>query len=578
MPVNFPTMAVLIRSTWRTTTLALAIAAAACGGSNEADAADATHSADSVAAANPAPALTTAPVTAVAPVTSLTTTADDLVVADAGTALVASTVFSEALAVRTLSPEYRYCATVPVAGVALGTAGVHSVREFGAIPDDNNDDTAAIQKGLDSLKAGETLKFERGRYLINRSLHVRTAGLKLDGQGLATLHATNPDDQSIMIEADNTTVASFTLTAVTQGRRSAPRHARIAVHAPVSGGYRVVHNTEIRNNRIVNAGEPGTPEANSASANGIILFRADGFLIADNTVARSLADAIHMTAGTRNGRVLNNTVREVGDDMIAMVSYAEGGTAALNNAAHLRDNWDSKVAERLVRNIVVAGNQLSGPYWGRGISVVGGESITISRNTLSNLPLAAGILVAREANYQTFGAQNILIEGNTLRDVQTGTPPYDPVGKFASSGRTGHGAIEVHAALFADEAADSMLRTALSIRNVVMVGNTVEHASVGAMRAGVNMSNTISATDASGTTVSRSIVNGLVQNVSSQGGRFSQVKNDALSVMGASLSSGIYCSDNRVDGAAYTTAACKVALAPVPSGSTQRCSIDGKLM
>lgn len=38
-------------------------------------------------------------------------------------------------------------------------------------------------------------------------------------------------------------------------------------------------------------------------------------------VRRSLSDGIHVTQGSRNGRIINNQVLETGDDMIAIVSY-----------------------------------------------------------------------------------------------------------------------------------------------------------------------------------------------------------------------------------------------------------------
>ena len=99
----------------------------------------------------------------------------------------------------------------------------------------------------------------------------------------------------------DTTVADLTFTAVTQGRRDAPRHARIAVVADLGGGnYRAVRNATIRDNRIVNGGPPGSDQANGASATGIFLMRAERFLVANNMVVRTLADGIHITGGSRD--------------------------------------------------------------------------------------------------------------------------------------------------------------------------------------------------------------------------------------------------------------------------------------
>jgi len=471
---------------------------------------------------------------------------------------------------------YNYCTRVPL---AARQTGQRQVRDFGAVPDDDRDDTDAIQRALDAMKPGETLVFGPGRYLISRSIRVRQPGVTVTGPN-AIIHATNPDNQALLIEADNTTVSSLTFTAVTQGRRSAAWHSRIVVAADIGGGnYRTVYNTTIRDNGILNAGPPGTPTANSSSAGGILLMKANGFLVTGNTVARTLADGIHVTSGSKNGRIINNTVRETGDDMIAVVSYLDSGSPVTGSASRELANWNTRVANALVRNVLISGNQLSGQYWGRGISVVGGQSITIARNTLNNVPVAAGVLVAREAGYETFGVENVLVEANVIRDVQTLRPPYDVQNKFASASRSGHGAVEIHAALFEDEAADPSLRELLAVRNVVVRGNVIERASVSGVRAGVSMTQALQATDAAGRTVARNIVPGLVRSVGVDNNQFNQVTGDAIRVLSSDLlSAGVYCSANRRDGSNYQSSACRALAEPAVLGAPLTCSPEGALL
>jgi len=478
----------------------------------------------------------------------------------------------------TASPAaYHYCTRVPV---TARQSGIRQAREFGVTPDDNRDDTEAIQRALDGLKPGETLVFSPGRYNISKSIRVRKPGTTVTGPG-ATIHATNPDQQALLIEADNTTVSSLTFTAVTDVRRTAPWHARIAVVGePAGGARRTVSNTVIRDNRIVNAGPPGSPTANSASAGGIFLSHANGFLVANNTVVRSLADGIHVTGGSTNGRILNNTVRETGDDMIAVVSYLGTGHPVTNNAnsaKHLLENFDARVDSALVRNVLIAGNTVSGQYWGRGISVVGGQNITIARNTIDNVPIAAGIPVAREAGYQTFGVENVLVENNLIRNAQNEQPPYDFQNKFGSSQRTGHGAIEVHAGLFEDEAA-SDLREKLSVRNVLVRNNVVERSAVSAVRAGQLISGTMRATDNEGRAMERAYVPGIVSNAGFVNNRFNQVKGEAVRVLADLEARGVYCSDNERDGNKYQPGACKQREAPPAQGATLNCTPEGLLI
>lgn len=466
---------------------------------------------------------------------------------------------------------WQACATVPAPPAREGAR--RPAREFGAVPDDDGDDAPAIQRALDTLQAGEVLWFEPGRYLMGSSLRVHRAGMTLAGEQ-AVLHATNPDDQALLIEADDTTVMSLTLTAATSGRREAARHARIAVVNDTPSGYLTVRNTVIRDNRIVESGPPGTAQANSASAAGILLLRAQGFLVAGNTVRRSLADGIHITGGSTDGRVLDNEVRESGDDMIAVVSYADSGAAAAGDAQRLLRSWDSRRQQGLVGNVLIAGNDLSGPYWGRGISVVGGRSITIARNTLANLPMAAAILIAREANYQTFGVEDVLVEGNHIGDVQTLLPAYDARGPQAPVQRTGHGAIEVHAALFDDEAQQPALRQGLAVRNVLLRGNTVDRASVSALRVGVDMGQTLSATDAEGRPVTRRVRSGVIEGIAAQDNGFNQVRGEPVEMLSPAVRLG--CEANQQDGRDYRASACRTTSTAV-SGATLRCGDDGAL-
>jgi parallel beta-helix repeat protein len=471
-------------------------------------------------------------------------------------------------------PAWQQCSKIPDLPAA---STIKQVRDFGAVPDDAVDDSSAIQTALNSLKPGEALQFPAGRYLINKSLKVTQPGSSLVGNN-ATIHATNADDQALLIQADNVTVTGFTFTAVTDVRRTAPWHARIAVYAPdssVAGGYRTVRNTTIRGNRIINAGAPGTSLANSASSNGVFLYRADGFLVAENTVLRSLADGIHITSGSRNGRVLNNTVRESGDDMIAVVSYAGTGTAALGSASSLAQNLGERMERQLSRNILIAGNEVSGQYWGRGISVVGGQSVTAANNTVTNVPLAAAFIVARETSYETFGVDNVLIEANTVRDVQNLNPPYNPSNIFDPAKRTSHGAVEIHSSLFSDEAASAALRPVLSVRNVLVRNNYFERANVNAVRAGVNIEGVLNATNAQGQSVSRAYARGDIEGVSVQANQFNQISKEPLNAIAHSAN--LHCAANQRDGQAYASTPCKAAAEPSVQGMTLSCDAAGRV-
>jgi len=363
-------------------------------------------------------------------------------------------------------------------------------------------------------------------------------------------------------------------------RRSAPWQARIAVYAEnADGSLKTIRRSVIQGNTVTHAGAPGSPGANGASSAGIILLHADGFLVAGNTVVRTLADGIHITGGSRNGRVLGNTVRETGDDMIAVVSYAGEGAAALGTAAQMSSQWTTRLANQLNRNIVIAGNKVSGQYWGRGITVVGGEAITIRGNTLDNIPLSAAILLAREAAYETFGVNDVLVADNIISNVQNLPPPYDVGGKYASHPPTGHGAVEVHASLFDDEAANAQLKAAFSVRNVKLIGNTVRVTSVPGLRAGVAFNSSVTAVDPdTGAAVSRHVTTSAVRALTVQTGRFDSIPGQAINLASAGFASGeLHCRANTRDGQPYTVAAC-LREEPVVVGASMTCSAAGQTM
>jgi Right handed beta helix region len=313
-------------------------------------------------------------------------------------------------------------------------------------------------------------------------LSVLQPGITLWGQG-ATLHATNPADQAIFLKADEGRVYGFTLTAVTEGRRTEPWTTRIAAFG-LEDPDRYIRGIVVQGNRIVPAEEAsGTPLSHSASTAGILMLAVRDFTVAGNTVRRSLADGIHITGGSANGRVVANQVSQTGDDMIAVVSYLARDWQQQMTA---QASWLSKHREStLVRNVWVSGNTVSDAYWGRGISVVGGEAVTIAQNTISKVAMAAGILVAREDGYHTHGVNNVLVEGNQITDVQTLAPTYLPSGPAFSGllanlatngGRTSHGAIEVHNLTSAAELSTPVQQGVLGMTAIAVRGNTVTRA------------------------------------------------------------------------------------------------------
>lgn len=254
---------------------------------------------------------------------------------------------------------------VPVADVTVSPAA------------DGSDQADALQKAFDSLRAGQRLVIAPGRYVVGHSLAVTVPQAVISGYG-ATLAATNPADQTLVMSGAGSTLVGVTLAGTGTTRLTTPESTKVEV---TGADVQVL----------------GVTIQGGASA-GIFVFGGNGIAIVGNTVRATLADGIHTTYGSTNVLVQNNTVTGTGDDLIAVVSYlGDGGLSS---------------------NVLIDHNSVSGNAWGRGITVVGGQGVTISNNRVDGVEKAAGILVAQEDSWKTYGSSNVVIAGNTVTNIQ----------------------------------------------------------------------------------------------------------------------------------------------------------------
>jgi polygalacturonase len=434
-----------------------------------------------------------------------------------------------------------------------------NVKNFGAKGDGRSDDTAAIQNAINSLNDGEWLVFPAGTYVHSAELRVRRPNVVLWSEG-ATLKATNPERQAVWLEANGASVYNFTMTAVTDVRRTAPWNSRIAIFPGSNANFWLSGNV-IRNNRIIAGGAPGSSLQNSASSAGIFVYRATNFLVAENLVQRSLADAIHMTAGSYNGRVLNNTVREPGDDMIAVVSYL--GSPNTMFAGQVAAEHDSRAVRDLSRDIWIANNDVSGNYWGRGITVVGGQNVTIESNRIDQPHHGAGIYLTREYAYLTFGVRNILVRNNRISNVQTSAPTFNPTSKGWVT--TYHGGVEIYAHLFTDEAANPTLVDKLAVQNIAVINNTVTNTKADGVRIGVGAGRTWSY-------AGRTVTGGRAGLIGLQNNALSSIGGTALNIINQPTTAlNDACSGNTLNGSPTGSPKCSGAM-PVVTGARMTCS------
>lgn len=426
--------------------------------------------------------------------------------------------------------------------------GAADVRRFGARGDGRSDDTAAIQRALDSLEPGQTLVFPPGIFLHSSRLVVANAGTTLWGYG-ATLHATNPADQALLVQASNARVLGFTMTAVTDERRHAPWESRIAIWRH-GNDLAALTDVEVKDNRIIESGPPGSARANSSSSAAIFIHNVHRFVVSGNVVRRSLSDGIHITGGARHGLVEGNTVRETGDDMVAVVSYLGRAEPGAETPALIARELARRKDQELVRNVLISDNDVSGQYWGRGISVVGGEDVSIIGNLIDATTHGAGVYIAREQGWNTFGVRNVRVEGNKITRVQTTRPAYSVLPMAQRLQKAGHAAIEIVAHVFEDEKRIAELRDALTVRRVLVQNNLIEDVSTVGVRVGYGWNRQLAQAQsrADGSRYTRRFGGASISEISLIGNRFNAV-NAGLEILNAQDSEAAFeTADNRLDG------------------------------
>jgi hypothetical protein len=255
-----------------------------------------------------------------------------------------------------------------------------SAESLGAVGDGKTDDTAALQRALDGLSAGETLVLPAGRTFAHSDvLRVRVPGVTLTGGG--SLLATNEARASVSVDADSVTIRDLTLrTAGTTRRWTAPEQ---------SGLWLGPHQqTVIEDVSVLGA----------ASA-GVFVQGASHFQLTRVTVEDSRADGIHMTAGASHGQLDRPVTRRTGDDGIAIVSYRADATE--------------------VSDVRVSSPLVDGAPGGRGLSVVGGRAVSFSDVEVRNTA-AAGLYVACErGDFATRVPSDVSFDGGLVEGANT---------------------------------------------------------------------------------------------------------------------------------------------------------------
>lgn len=198
----------------------------------------------------------------------------------------------------------------------------------------------------------------------------------------ATLQSTTWNDANIRMTGNGPKLRKLNIVGASHARD--PQDLTVLVRAAGASNY-YIERVEIS----------GGASAGIKSDNGA----HDGH-INSNKVHDTKADGIHNTHGSNHISITNNIITHVGDDGVAVVSY-------------------STDAEGVSHDITITGNSVTndGAINGRGISVVGGNNVTIGNNTVTST-YNSGIYVASEVgqNYNTLGVNTVTVTNNTVTD------------------------------------------------------------------------------------------------------------------------------------------------------------------
>lgn len=287
--------------------------------------------------------------------------------------------------------------TLTTGSGATQPAGSLSVTAYGAVAGDTGDDVAAFRSTLAAARQqGRSVWVPSGTFRLGDVLEVQGVVVRGAGRQATTLLSTNPDRGSVDLRGAGAGLhdlrREYATTSVRDGKNE---KNSITVYDSPAFSVTGVH--------VVRA-----------STAGIYVDGSSG-TISGNRVEQTQADGIHVTEQSSAVTISDNDVVATGDDCIAVVGYRyQGGPS---------------------RDITIRGNDVGYGSQARGISVVGGEDVTIAGNHVERSRMA-GIYISVEAEYDTVDTLRI----DVLDNVVDSTPTNQPSGHanvlvYGSQGR-----------------------------------------------------------------------------------------------------------------------------------------------
>jgi alpha-1,3-glucanase-like protein/carbohydrate binding protein with CBM35 domain len=259
-------------------------------------------------------------------------------------------------------------------------AGFVSAASSGATPDDASDDTGALNNAINAAKsAGKGLWIPAGTYTISARINVQGVTIRGAGPWFTTLKGVNGKG-GFFATGGGVTIADLAVSGDSTVRNDSADDAAFEGNF---GGGSMLQNVLVFHSKVGLWGDNGT----------------DGLYVVGARIRDTYADGVNLHANVKNTRIEQSSVRNTGDDGLAM--WSDG--AAVTNSAFTR-------------------NTVQLPMLGNTAGIYGGTSNKITDNLLyDTVTASAGIAVGTRFN-------PVPLSGTTVvaRNTLTRTGGFEP--------------------------------------------------------------------------------------------------------------------------------------------------------
>jgi hypothetical protein len=255
-------------------------------------------------------------------------------------------------------------------------SGYVNVTSYGATANDSGDDTAAFNSAI-SAAAGRGLFIPAGTFILGSRVNV--AGIDVRGAGVwrTTIQGLNRRG-GFFVTGGKTTIGDFTFDGdITTRDPDASPNSDAAIEGDFGTGS-LIHHFATNHAKV------------GLWANG----NTDGLYVAGVRIRNTMADGVNLTENTRNSRVEQSTLRNTGDDALAMWSWSGHGTVTntvfafnsialpiLANGAAVYGGANNRIEDNLIADSVFAGSGITVSTWHGAVPFSG--TTVIQRNTLT---------------------------------------------------------------------------------------------------------------------------------------------------------------------------------------------------